>query len=245
MVIPVLTILDLAFVNSGAKCGSDHLFALSHANTAERSERSGDQPSRQSVCVRADPLATTCRSVGRASAALPRSLARRWLSAYSSWTGRLLLTISAEFTICGPLSPPSRGRPDRDARRAQRRPATPKRPRTAPRSAAAAAPPGEAGDEARRVTLRRTRRGSGRPADVPRRPARNPGSMRATDPATPANQTGERVELRCPSCGYGIVVNGPPPACPICRSHAWDLAPRARREAALRPVSARAARRPR
>jgi hypothetical protein len=34
-----------------------------------------------------------------------------------------------------------------------------------------------------------------------------------------------RVDLRCRSCGYGIVVAGEPPACPICHSHDWKPIP--------------------
>jgi len=31
-----------------------------------------------------------------------------------------------------------------------------------------------------------------------------------------------RVDLRCVNCGYGIVVAGEPPTCPLCRSHEWE-----------------------
>jgi hypothetical protein len=31
-----------------------------------------------------------------------------------------------------------------------------------------------------------------------------------------------RTDLRCRSCGYGIVVAGEPPACPLCRAHDWE-----------------------
>lgn len=45
----------------------------------------------------------------------------------------------------------------------------------------------------------------------------------------------EKRELACGRCGYGIVVASEPPACPMCRSTAWELA---RRElASLRVVS--------
>jgi hypothetical protein len=30
-----------------------------------------------------------------------------------------------------------------------------------------------------------------------------------------------RTELRCRTCGYGIVVSGEPPTCPLCRSDDW------------------------
>jgi hypothetical protein len=31
-----------------------------------------------------------------------------------------------------------------------------------------------------------------------------------------------RTDLRCANCGYGIVVAGEPPACPLCRSDQWE-----------------------
>ena len=31
-----------------------------------------------------------------------------------------------------------------------------------------------------------------------------------------------RVDLRCRGCGYGIVVAGEPPTCPLCRAHDWE-----------------------
>jgi hypothetical protein len=31
-----------------------------------------------------------------------------------------------------------------------------------------------------------------------------------------------RAELRCGSCGYGVVVSDPPPACPMCQTNGWD-----------------------
>jgi hypothetical protein len=34
-----------------------------------------------------------------------------------------------------------------------------------------------------------------------------------------------RVDLRCRDCGYGIVVAGEPPACPLCRSYDWEPIP--------------------
>ena len=42
-----------------------------------------------------------------------------------------------------------------------------------------------------------------------------------------------RGEFRCAACGYGAVVSGPLPACPMCRGTAW--------EASLRSPFARAA----
>jgi rubrerythrin len=32
-------------------------------------------------------------------------------------------------------------------------------------------------------------------------------------------------ELFCRECGYGIVVRGDPPECPMCRSDAWGKRP--------------------
>ena len=34
-----------------------------------------------------------------------------------------------------------------------------------------------------------------------------------------------RVDLRCRNCGYGIVVSGEPPTCPLCRSQDWKPIP--------------------
>jgi rubrerythrin len=31
-----------------------------------------------------------------------------------------------------------------------------------------------------------------------------------------------RVDLRCRGCGYGIVVAGDPPTCPLCRGRDWE-----------------------
>jgi rubrerythrin len=39
--------------------------------------------------------------------------------------------------------------------------------------------------------------------------------------------TGKR-ELRCGVCGYGVIVEQPPPSCPICRSTAWRPLPERR-----------------
>src|SRR5438034_960122 len=35
----------------------------------------------------------------------------------------------------------------------------------------------------------------------------------------------DRHDLRCRGCGYGIVVAGPPPPCPLCRSSNWAPLP--------------------
>ncbi len=34
----------------------------------------------------------------------------------------------------------------------------------------------------------------------------------------------EKQELACARCGYGIIVSSEPPACPMCRSSAWEPA---------------------
>ena len=33
---------------------------------------------------------------------------------------------------------------------------------------------------------------------------------------------GKRGEYRCAGCGYGIIVYGQPPGCPICRGPRWE-----------------------
>lgn len=33
---------------------------------------------------------------------------------------------------------------------------------------------------------------------------------------------GKRAEYRCAGCGYGIVVYGPAPSCPMCREARWQ-----------------------
>jgi hypothetical protein len=37
-----------------------------------------------------------------------------------------------------------------------------------------------------------------------------------------SSATEERVEFRCTGCGYGIVVSGSLPLCPMCRSSDWE-----------------------
>ena len=34
-----------------------------------------------------------------------------------------------------------------------------------------------------------------------------------------------RIGYRCAACGYGIVVSGRAPACPMCGGHDWHLEP--------------------
>jgi hypothetical protein len=33
---------------------------------------------------------------------------------------------------------------------------------------------------------------------------------------------GKRAEYRCAACGYGIIVYGQPPSCPMCREPRWE-----------------------
>jgi hypothetical protein len=40
----------------------------------------------------------------------------------------------------------------------------------------------------------------------------------------PDAETG-RTELRCAGCGYGVVVSGSVPLCPMCRSSDWEPLP--------------------
>jgi rubrerythrin len=40
-------------------------------------------------------------------------------------------------------------------------------------------------------------------------------------------QPTKRLEQRCSHCGYGIVVAGPPPRCPLCGSTDWSVSARA------------------
>ena len=52
-------------------------------------------------------------------------------------------------------------------------------------------------------------------------------------PAKPARIT---VEFRCAECGYGIMISGEIPTCPMCRASAWQTP-----EAALTPGAKRMA----
>jgi hypothetical protein len=40
--------------------------------------------------------------------------------------------------------------------------------------------------------------------------------------AAGGGREGKRVEYRCAVCGYGIVVYGRPPGCPMCREARWQ-----------------------
>ena len=40
----------------------------------------------------------------------------------------------------------------------------------------------------------------------------------------PARREGQRAEYRCVGCGYGLVVHGQPPSCPMCRQARWENA---------------------
>lgn len=48
-----------------------------------------------------------------------------------------------------------------------------------------------------------------------------------------------RRDLYCAECGYGIAARREPPACPMCRAHAW--VPRRRGETRSAPALAAAA----
>ena len=37
-----------------------------------------------------------------------------------------------------------------------------------------------------------------------------------------AGRKGKRAEYRCAACGYGIVVYGRPPGCPMCSEARWE-----------------------
>jgi hypothetical protein len=37
-----------------------------------------------------------------------------------------------------------------------------------------------------------------------------------------ARRRSPTVELRCRTCGYGAIVRGVPPACPMCQGSEWD-----------------------
>jgi hypothetical protein len=40
--------------------------------------------------------------------------------------------------------------------------------------------------------------------------------------AAGGGRKGKRAEYRCASCGYGIVVSGHAPSCPMCREARWE-----------------------
>jgi rubrerythrin len=52
--------------------------------------------------------------------------------------------------------------------------------------------------------------------------------LRESDPelralvAAGRSTKGKRAEYRCASCGYGIIVYGQPPSCPLCREPRWE-----------------------
>lgn len=53
-----------------------------------------------------------------------------------------------------------------------------------------------------------------------------PGPADEAPPVAPVRRsTGKRVELCCRDCGYGVVVESPPSACPMCRGAAWEHQP--------------------
>ena len=44
----------------------------------------------------------------------------------------------------------------------------------------------------------------------------------AGDSEVAAGRKGKRTEYRCAACGYGIVVYGHAPSCPMCREARWE-----------------------
>jgi hypothetical protein len=44
----------------------------------------------------------------------------------------------------------------------------------------------------------------------------------AEDSELAARRKGKRADYRCAACGYGIVVYGRPPGCPMCREGRWE-----------------------
>jgi hypothetical protein len=44
----------------------------------------------------------------------------------------------------------------------------------------------------------------------------------AGDSEVAAGRKGKRAEYRCAACGYGIVVYGRPPGCPMCSEGRWE-----------------------
>jgi hypothetical protein len=44
----------------------------------------------------------------------------------------------------------------------------------------------------------------------------------AEDSALAGGRQGKRAEYRCAACGYGIVVYGRAPSCPMCRQARWE-----------------------
>ncbi len=44
----------------------------------------------------------------------------------------------------------------------------------------------------------------------------------AEDSEVAAGRPGRRAEYRCAACGYGIVVYGRPPGCPMCSEARWE-----------------------
>jgi len=44
----------------------------------------------------------------------------------------------------------------------------------------------------------------------------------AEDSEVAAGRKGKRAEYYCTACGYGIVVSGGPPGCPMCSEGRWE-----------------------
>jgi hypothetical protein len=74
--------------------------------------------------------------------------------------------------------------------------------------------------------LRRLANGSSSvaPRDTGREAIRIAATCLEREVVTVAESPGDTAELRCGKCGYGIMVSGEPPACPMCRSFAWQTA---------------------
>ena len=47
-------------------------------------------------------------------------------------------------------------------------------------------------------------------------------STREREVVIVAESPDDTAEFRCGECGYGIMVSGKPPACPMCRSFSWE-----------------------
>jgi hypothetical protein len=48
------------------------------------------------------------------------------------------------------------------------------------------------------------------------------GEAEASEIAAGGARKGKRAEYSCAACGYGIVVCGQPPSCPICSEARWE-----------------------
>lgn len=70
--------------------------------------------------------------------------------------------------------------------------------------------------------LRRSRNGSCRPPTRLRGPGSDDQDMiRNRDLPKRRSAAARRTEQRCAECGYGVVIAGSPPRCPLCGSTTW------------------------